>query len=169
MTPQLQQAIKLLQLSNQERFRHRIVFLEDYDMGVARHLVQGIDVWLNTPRRPYEASGTSGQKASLNGIPNLSILDGWWPEAYDGTNGWAIGTEQEYDNLDAQDWDDAQHLYHLLETEVAPAYYDRDASGVSARWVAIAKAAIMTCAPKFSTQRMLKEYVNRLYLPVAKS
>ena len=155
--------------SQEPGFAGRIIFLEEYDMCVARALVQGVDVWLNTPRRPYEASGTSGQKASLNGIPNLSILDGWWPEAYDGTNGWAIGTEQEYDNLDAQDWDDAQHLYHLLETEVAPAYYDRDASGVSARWVAIAKAAIMTCAPKFSTQRMLKEYVNRLYLPVAKS
>ena len=155
--------------SQEPGFAGRIIFLEEYDMCVARALVQGVDVWLNTPRRPYEASGTSGQKASLNGIPNLSILDGWWPEAYDGTNGWAIGTEQEYDNLDAQDWDDAQHLYQLLETEVAPAYYDRDASGVSARWVAIAKAAIMTCAPKFSTQRMLKEYVNRLYLPVAKS
>ncbi len=154
--------------SQEPGFAGRIIFLEEYDMCVARALVQGVDVWLNTPRRPYEASGTSGQKASLNGIPNLSILDGWWPEAYDGTNGWAIGTEQEYDNLDAQDWDDAQHLYHLLETEVVPAYYDRDASGVSARWVAIAKAAIMTCAPKFSTQRMLKEYVNRLYLPVAR-
>ncbi len=155
--------------SQEPGFAGRIIFLEEYDMCVARALVQGVDVWLNTPRRPYEASGTSGQKASLNGIPNLSILDGWWPEAYDGTNGWAIGTAQEYDNLDAQDWDDAQHLYQLLENEVAPAYYDRDASGVSARWVAIAKAAIMTCAPKFSTQRMLKEYVNRLYLPVAKS
>jgi starch phosphorylase len=155
--------------SQEPGFAGRIIFLEEYDMCVARALVQGVDVWLNTPRRPYEASGTSGQKASLNGIPNLSILDGWWPEAYDGTNGWAIGTEQEYDNLDAQDWDDAQHLYQLLENEVAPAYYDRDASGVSARWVAIAKAAIMTCAPKFSTKRMLKEYVNRLYLPVAKS
>ena len=155
--------------SQEPGFAGRIIFLEEYDMCVARALVQGVDVWLNTPRRPYEASGTSGQKASLNGIPNLSILDGWWPEAYDGTNGWAIGTEQEYDNLDAQDWDDAQHLYQLLENEVAPAYYDRDASGVSARWVSIAKAAIMTCAPKFSTQRMLKEYVNRLYLPVAKS
>ena len=155
--------------SQEPGFAGRIIFLEEYDMCVARALVQGVDVWLNTPRRPYEASGTSGQKASLNGIPNLSILDGWWPEAYDGTNGWAIGTEQEYDNLDAQDWDDAQHLYQILENEVAPAYYDRDDSGVSARWVAIAKAAIMTCAPKFSTQRMLKEYVNRLYLPVAKS
>ncbi|NBU64385.1 MAG: alpha-glucan family phosphorylase [Chloroflexia bacterium] len=155
--------------SQEQGFAGRIIFLEEYDMCVARALVQGVDVWLNTPRRPYEASGTSGQKASLNGIPNLSILDGWWPEAYDGTNGWAVGEEREYDNLDAQDWDDAQHLYRLLENDVVPAYYDRDASGVSARWVAIAKAAIMTCAPKFSTQRMLKEYVNRLYLPVAKS
>ncbi|MBM4412901.1 MAG: glycosyltransferase family 1 protein [Chloroflexi bacterium] len=155
--------------SQEPGFAGKIVFLEEYDMCVARALVQGVDVWLNTPRRPYEASGTSGQKASLNGIPNLSILDGWWPEAYDGTNGWAVGEEREYDNLDEQDWNDAQHLYHLLENEVAPAYYDRDANGVSARWVAIAKAAIMTCAPQFSTRRMLKEYVNRLYLPVARS
>ncbi|MCX6015860.1 MAG: alpha-glucan family phosphorylase [Chloroflexales bacterium] len=154
--------------SQEPGFAGRIIFLEEYDMCVARALVQGVDVWLNTPRRPYEASGTSGQKASLNGIPNLSILDGWWPEAYDGTNGWAIGSEQANDNLDAQDWDDAQHLYHLLETEVAPAYYDRDAHGVSAHWVAIAKAAVMTCAPKFSTQRMLKEYVNLLYLKRSK-
>ena len=153
--------------SQEPEFAGRIIFLEEYDMCVARALVQGVDVWLNTPRRPYEASGTSGQKASLNGIPNLSILDGWWPEAYDGSNGWAIGEEREYDNPDHQDWEDAQHLYHLLENEVAPAYYDRDASGVSARWVTLAKNAIATVAPQFSTQRMLKEYVNRLYLPVS--
>lgn len=154
--------------SQEPGFAGRIIFLEEYDMCVARALVQGVDVWLNTPRRPYEASGTSGQKASLNGIPNLSILDGWWPEAYDGSNGWAIGEEREYENTDHQDWEDAQHLYQLLENEVAPAYYDRDASGVSARWVTIAKNAIATVAPQFSTQRMLKEYVNRLYLPVSK-
>ena len=153
--------------SQEPEFAGRIIFLEEYDMCVARALVQGVDVWLNTPRRPYEASGTSGQKASLNGIPNLSILDGWWPEAYDGSNGWAIGEEREYDNTDHQDWEDAQHLYHLLENEVAPAYYDRDASGVSARWVTLAKNAIATVAPQFSTQRMLNEYVNRLYLPVS--
>lgn len=153
--------------SQEPGFAGRIIFLEEYDMCVARALVQGVDVWLNTPRRPYEASGTSGQKASLNGIPNLSILDGWWPEAYDGSNGWAIGEEREYDNTDHQDWEDAQHLYHLLENEVAPAYYDRDANGVSARWVTLAKNAIATVAPQFSTQRMLKEYVNRLYLPVS--
>ncbi|MFM7679312.1 MAG: alpha-glucan family phosphorylase [Roseiflexaceae bacterium] len=154
--------------SQEPGFAGRIIFLEEYDMCVARALVQGVDVWLNTPRRPYEASGTSGQKASLNGIPNLSILDGWWPEAHDGSNGWAIGEEREYENTDHQDWEDAQHLYQLLENEVAPAYYDRDAHGVSARWVTIAKNAIATVAPQFSTQRMLKEYVNRLYLPVSK-
>ena len=154
--------------SQEPGFAGRIVFLEEYDMCVARALVQGVDVWLNTPRRPYEASGTSGQKASLNGIPNLSILDGWWPEAHNGVNGWAIGDERHYDNLDEQDWNDAQHLYHLLENEVAPAYYDRNVDGVSARWVAISKAAIATCAPQFSTRRMLKEYVNRLYLKVSK-
>jgi glycogen phosphorylase len=129
--------------------------------------VQGVDVWLNTPRRPYEASGTSGQKASLNGIPNLSILDGWWPEAYDGTNGWAIGEEREYDNTDHQDWEDANHLYELLANDVAKSYYDVNAQGFSPRWVHVAKRAIATCAPQFSTKRMLKEYVNRLYLKVS--
>ena len=154
--------------SQEPGFAGRIIFLEEYDMCVARALVQGVDVWLNTPRRPYEASGTSGQKASLNGIPNLSILDGWWPEAYDGTNGWAIGQEREYDNLDHQDWDDANHLYELLANDVAKAYYDFNDQGFSPRWVNIAKRAIVTCAPQFSTKRMLKEYVNRLYLKVQK-
>jgi starch phosphorylase len=153
--------------SQEPGFAGRIIFLEEYDMCVARALVQGVDVWLNTPRRPYEASGTSGQKASLNGIPNLSILDGWWPEAYDGTNGWAIGEEREYDNTDHQDWEDANHLYELLANDVAKSYYDVNAQGFSPRWVHVAKRAIATCAPQFSTKRMLKEYVNRLYLKVS--
>ncbi|GAB4213375.1 MAG: alpha-glucan family phosphorylase [Roseiflexaceae bacterium] len=156
---------QVYQMSQQPGFAGKIVFIEEYDMCVARWLVHGVDVWLNTPRRPHEASGTSGQKASLNGIPNLSILDGWWPEAYNGKNGWAIGEEREYSNQDEQDWRDAQHLYALLENDVLPAYYDRDGKGVPHRWVNICKEAIATCAPVFSTRRMVKEYAERLYLP----
>jgi glycogen phosphorylase len=155
---------QVYQLSQQPGFLGRIIFLEEYDMNVARYLVQGADVWLNTPRRPHEASGTSGQKASLNGVVNVSILDGWWPEAYNGKNGWAIGDEREYQNLDEQDWNDAQHLYHLLENEVLPLYYTRGADGVPHEWMAYAKEAIITCAPVFSTRRMVKDYVNRLYM-----
>jgi starch phosphorylase len=158
---------QVYQLSQQPDFAGKILFLEEYDTHVARMLVQGVDMWLNTPRRPHEASGTSGQKASLNGAPNMSILDGWWPEAYNGRNGWAIGDEREYANQDEQDWNDALHLYSLLEQEVAPAYYERE-NGVPNKWVEISKEAIVTCAPVYSTRRMVKEYVQRLYLPNVK-
>ena len=124
-------------------------------------------MWLNTPRRPYEASGTSGQKASLNGAPNLSILDGWWPEAYNGHNGWAIGEEREYSNLDEQDWNDSQHLYRLLENDVLPPFYERGSDGVPHGWMTLTKEAIATVAPAFSTRRMVKEYATRLYMPAA--
>jgi starch phosphorylase len=147
-------------------FYGRIIFIEEYDMCVARHLVQGVDVWLNTPRRPHEASGTSGQKASLNGVVNVSILDGWWPEAYDGSNGWAIGEEREYRSEEEQDWHDADHLYRILEHEVVPRFFTRDDAGVPTSWLATSKAAIATCAPVFSTRRMVKEYATRLYLGV---
>jgi starch phosphorylase len=152
--------------SQEYGFAGRIVFIEEYDMCVARHLVHGADVWLNTPRRPHEASGTSGQKASLNGAVNCSILDGWWPEAYNGRNGWSIGDEREYHNQDEQDWNDAQQLYHILEHEIAGRYYDRP-DGVPHTWLAYVKEAIATVAPMFSTRRMVKEYVERLYLPAA--
>jgi len=146
----------------------RIVFLEEYDIAVGRALVQGVDVWLNTPRRPYEASGTSGMKASLNGAPNCSVLDGWWPEAYNGRNGWAVGEEREYANQEEQDWNDALSLYHLLEHEIAPRFYDnRDANGVPVEWVQICKEAIATVAPMFSTRRMLTDYMREMYMPVA--
>jgi starch phosphorylase len=160
---------QVYQMSQQPGFLGKIIFLEEYDMCVARNLVQGVDIWLNTPRRPYEASGTSGQKASLNGAPNVSILDGWWPEAYNGKNGWAIGEEREYSNLDEQDWNDSQHLYHLLENEVLPLYYDRGSDGVPHGWLAVSKEAIATVAPMFSTRRMVKEYATRLYMPAAES
>jgi starch phosphorylase len=155
---------QVYQMSQQPGFQGKIIFIEEYDMCVARYLVAGVDVWLNTPRRPHEASGTSGQKASLNGAVNVSILDGWWPEAYNGKNGWAIGEEREYFNYDEQDWKDSQHLYHILENEVLPAFYERGADGVPHGWMEYVKEAIVTCAPVFSTRRMVKEYVTRLYL-----
>jgi glycogen phosphorylase len=153
------------QLSQQPGLAGKVVFLEEYDMCIGRALTQGVDVWLNNPRRPYEASGTSGMKASLNGAPNLSILDGWWPEAYNGKNGWAIGEEREYSNTDEQDWNDAQSLYHLLEHEVAAKYYARDKAGVPHEWIGFCKEAIATVAPQFSMRRMVKEYVEQLYIP----
>jgi len=157
---------QVYQMSQQPGLAGRILFLEEYDMHVARQLVQGVDIWLNTPRRPHEASGTSGQKASLNGAPNLSILDGWWPEAYNGRNGWSIGEEREYANQDEQDWLDGQQLYHLLESEVVPLFYERE-GGIPRKWLAWSKAAIATVAPVFSTRRMVKEYATRLYMPAA--
>jgi starch phosphorylase len=157
---------QVYQLSQQPGFAGKILFLEEYDTCVARMLVQGVDMWLNTPRRPHEASGTSGQKASLNGAPNMSILDGWWPEAYNGRNGWSIGDEREYANQDEQDWNDAQQLYHLLEHEIVPLYYERD-SGIPRKWLTVSKEAMATVAPVYSTRRMVKEYVTRLYMPSA--
>ena len=155
------------QLSMQPGLAGRIVFIEEYDMCVGRALVQGVDVWLNNPRRPHEASGTSGQKASLNGAPNLSVLDGWWPEAYNERNGWSIGQEKHYDNLDHQDWEDAQDLYQTLENEVVPMYFERGDDGVPHRWLQFVKESIVTVAPQFSTRRMLADYVSQLYMPAA--
>jgi starch phosphorylase len=142
----------------------RIVFLEDYDMNLARYLVQGVDVWLNTPRRPLEASGTSGMKAALNGALNFSVLDGWWREAYNGTNGWAIGEDKEYESSDGQDALDAEDLYSTLENEIIPLYYDRDPKEMSSRWIARIKDSMKSNIPRFSTRRMVKQYVENLYL-----
>ncbi len=143
----------------------RIVFLEDYDMNLARYLVQGVDIWMNTPRRPNEASGTSGMKAALNGALNFSVLDGWWREAYNGDNGWAIGPDADLD-ANVQDESDAESLYYSLEKEIIPLYYaERDANDVPVKWVQRMKESIRTITPQFSTRRMLKEYVERLYLP----
>jgi starch phosphorylase len=143
----------------------RVVFLEDYEMTLARRLVQGVDVWLNTPRPPLEASGTSGQKAALNGVPNLSILDGWWVEGHVGTNGWAIAPRDAAADGEERDEADAQELYRLLESEVAPAFYDRDADGLPQRWLRLMRRAIRTTAARFSARRMVKEYIDRLYRP----
>jgi starch phosphorylase len=143
-----------------------LIFLEDYDMNVARHMVAGVDVWLNSPRRPMEASGTSGQKAALNGSPNLSILDGWWAEGYNGKNGWAIGNpDLEYTDEAVQNHDDATSIYEILENKVVPTFYKRDVSGLSVEWLRIVKESIRSNAPQFSMSRMIKDYTNTLYVP----
>ncbi|HJZ71976.1 MAG TPA: alpha-glucan family phosphorylase [Vicinamibacterales bacterium] len=146
-------------------FGGRVAFVDDYDLHVAHFLVQGCDVWLNNPRKPLEASGTSGMKAALNGVPHLSIGDGWWAEGFTGTNGWLIEGAAVPDNPDAQDAADANALYRLLEEQVVPAFYERDAAQVPRRWVAVVKEAIRTVAPRFSARRMVKEYTDRRYAP----
>jgi starch phosphorylase len=147
----------------------RLVFLEDYDMNLARYLVQGVDIWMNTPRRPMEASGTSGMKAAVNGGLNFSVLDGWWREAYNGENGWAIGEDKGLDDADVpeaeQDALDAASLYDVLENEVIPLYYERDSREIPHGWVQRMKSSMRTIIPRFSTRRMLKEYIERLYIP----
>jgi len=156
------------QIAKQEGFDGKVIMIEDYDMNVARHLVAGVDVWLNNPRRPLEASGTSGQKAALNGILNFSILDGWWVEGYNGINGWSIGEEREYKSYDEQDAADALSFYTTLEEEVVPLFYDRDADGVPHGWVKRMKNAMETLAPAFSMQRMVQDYSRDLYIPAVK-
>jgi starch phosphorylase len=154
-------------LSRDPRFTGRILFVEDYDMAVGRALTRGVDVWLNNPRRPLEASGTSGQKAAMNGVLNLSILDGWWPEGFNGDNGWAFGSERAYDDEDRGDAADAEALYSLLETEVVPLYYRRDNAGVPIEWMERSRAAIASITPRFNAQRMVKQYVSEYYHPAS--
>ncbi len=144
-----------------------VAFVEDYDMHMAKYLVWGVDVWLNTPRPPMEASGTSGQKAALNGVPHLSVLDGWWKEGYDGANGWAIPSSGHLGDSHSQDAHDAEHLYRLLEHDIVPLYYERDRDGIPRGWLQIVKDAIRTVAPRFCTRRMVKEYMDLLYAPAA--
>ncbi len=143
----------------------RLVFLEDYDMNLSRYLVQGVDVWMNNPRRPNEASGTSGMKAALNGVINFSVLDGWWREAYNGSNGWAIGDDPGLDS-EVEDETDATSLYDVLENQIIPLYYtERNADNIPMEWMVMLKKSMQTIIPQFSTRRMLKEYIERLYLP----
>jgi len=154
-------------LSHDPRFAGRILFLEDYDMAVGRALTRGVDVWLNNPRRPLEASGTSGQKAAMNGVLNLSVLDGWWVEGFDGHNGWAIGGSRQADDEEVADASDADALYALLEREVVPTYYQRDEDGVPVAWMRRAAAAIASVTPRFNAQRMVRDYVEKYYQPAA--
>ena len=158
---------EIFQLSRSPALRGRVFIMENYDMRVGRFLVQGVDAWLNNPRRPLEASGTSGMKAAQNGVPNISVLDGWWDEGYTGDNGWAIGGRESDPDEAAQDWADALDLYRLLEEDVVPRYYERGANGVPLRWLDVMRRAMATALWQFSTTRMLHEYVERLYLPAA--
>ena len=158
---------QVTQYARKAEFRRRIVFIEDYDVNVCRHLIQGVDVWLNNPRRPLEASGTSGQKAVLNGALNLSILDGWWAEAYDGGNGFAISKGTSHVNEQITDTRDGQSLYEVLEKQVVPLYYDRDIDGLPRQWIKRMVNSISSLAWRFSAQRMVGDYVRSCYLPAA--
>jgi len=158
---------RIANLRHDKRFAGRIAFVEDYDINVCRHLVQGVDVWLNTPRRPLEASGTSGQKAVLNGALNLSILDGWWAEAYDGSNGFAIGKGMEHVDTVRTDARDAEDLYQSLEEKVIPLYYDRDIDGLPQQWIKRMMNSISSLAWRFSADRMVADYVRTAYLQAA--
>ena len=150
-----------------ERFRHNVVFIEDYDINVARYLVQGVDIWLNTPRRPLEASGTSGMKAAANGGLNLSILDGWWCEGYQKDNGWAIGSGEDYDDPEYQDQVEGEALYEILEKDIIPLFYDRGRDGLPRGWLYRMKRNLMTNCPSFNTNRMLRDYSEKFYFPAS--
>ncbi len=159
---------QIINLVRDERFRGRIVFIEDYEINVARYLVQGVDIWLNTPIRPKEASGTSGMKVVPNGGLNVSVLDGWWPEAYNGKNGWAIGKGEEYDDLNYQDEVESHSLYNMLEKEIIPMFYNRGADWLPREWIALIKESMKTILPQFNTNRMVRDYTEKFYLEAHK-
>jgi starch phosphorylase len=158
---------EILHVARRPEFRRRIVFLEDYEMNLARYLVQGVDVWLNNPRRPLEASGTSGMKVACNGGLNLSVLDGWWVEGYVGDNGWAIGAGEEYTDLTYQDDVESRSIYDLLEQEIVPLFYTRSSDGIPRGWLRAMKRSIATLSPVYNTGRMVAEYVKLCYYPSA--
>ena len=162
-----QELIKYInEVSQMPQFKGKIFLLENYNIGIARYLISGVDVWLNNPRRPMEASGTSGEKASANGVVNFSILDGWWAEGYNGSNGWAIGTNATYDSYEEQDKADSNSMYHTLENKIIPAYYNQDKNGVSKEWLTLMKNSIKSTAGEYSTSRMVVDYTNKLYMPL---
>jgi starch phosphorylase len=142
---------------------NRAVFIQDYDQEIARQLVQSVDVWLNVPRRPLEASGTSGEKVAMNGGLNLSVLDGWWLEGYDGTNGFAVGDTSAEGETAQVDLSDAESLYRVLEQEVIPTYYERDENDLPRKWIAMMKRSIVTLVPEFNSDRMVEEYARKIY------
>lgn len=160
---------QIYNISQQSEFRKRIVLLENYNIDIARCLVSGVDVWLNTPRRPYEASGTSGQKVAINGGLNFSILDGWWAEAAQDNNGWVIGDDREYDDEARQDMYDSESLYSLLEEEIIPLYYQKEEKGYSSGWVERSKESLRTIAPVYNTDRMVREYTRKCYIKASDS
>ena len=157
---------RIHEISMMPQFKGKIFLLEGYDMNVARHLISGVDVWLNNPRRPMEASGTSGEKASVNGVVNFSILDGWWAEGYNQKNGWAIGTNAEYMSYEEQDIADSESIYNTLENKIIPAYYNKQQDGISKEWLTLMKNSIISTGGNYSTARMLVDYTEQLYIPL---
>jgi starch phosphorylase len=155
---------QIIHLSKQGELAGNVVFVENYDVHIARQMVSGCDVWLNNPRRPLEASGTSGMKAGCNGCLNFSILDGWWREGYDGTNGFAIGGDSNPDNVEEQDRVDSANLYQTLNGQVIPMFFDRDEQGIPRQWIQRIRRAMVTLVPQFTTDRMVKEYTRKYYL-----
>jgi starch phosphorylase len=155
---------QIIHLSKQGELAGNVVFVENYDVHIARQMVSGCDVWLNNPRRPLEASGTSGMKAGCNGCLNFSILDGWWREGYDGTNGFAIGGDSNPDNVEEQDRVDSANLYRTLTGQVIPMFFDRDEQGIPRQWIQRIRRAMVTLVPQFTTDRMVKEYTRKYYL-----
>lgn len=160
---------KVYTLAADRDFQGRIAFVEDYDMNLASYLVQGVDLWLNNPRRLQEACGTSGMKAAINGVPHLSVRDGWWHEGYNRANGWAIGDHPGIPDPKEEDKSDAESLYRLLEEGIVPLYYDRDRNGVPRGWIRVVKNSIRSVLPSFCARRMLKEYIERMYIPAAQA
>jgi glycogen phosphorylase len=158
---------RVANLMRDSKFADNFVFVEDYDINVGRHFVQGVDVWLNNPRRPLEASGTSGQKVVLNGGLNLSVLDGWWAEAYDGLNGFSIGLGRTHSNVDIHDERDGADLYRVLREEVIPLYYQRDVDGLPRGWIKRMKRTIRTLGWRFNADRMVMDYALKCYVPAA--
>ena len=166
--PQDQEAKLVLQQvanwTSETGVTNRAVFLQNYDHEIARQLVQSVDVWLNVPRRPLEASGTSGEKVAMNGGLNLSILDGWWLEGYDGTNGFGVGNESAASEVADIDKSDVDSLYRVIENQVVPLYYERDNEGLPRKWIAMMKNSIASLVPQFNSDRMVEEYARRIYL-----
>jgi starch phosphorylase len=156
---------KVIHLSKFSDLRGRLIFIENYDVHIARQMVSGCDVWLNNPRRPLEASGTSGQKAGCHGCLNLSVLDGWWREGYDGTNGFAIGDDSNPQSIEEQDRRDSANLFKALTEEVIPMFYNRDANGLPRQWIQRVRRALVTLVPQYNTWRMVQEYTKKYYLP----
>ena len=157
---------RIHEISMMPQFKGKIFLLENYNIAMSRYLVSGVDVWLNNPRRPMEASGTSGQKASVNGVINFSVLDGWWAEGYNQENGWTIGTNAEFTSYEEQDIADSQSMYRTLEEKIIPTYYEKDENEISEKWMRIMKNSIISTGGKYSTSRMLVDYTNNLYMPL---
>ena len=158
---------RIIEISRMPQFLGKIIFLENYDMRLAKRLVSGVDIWLNTPTRPLEASGTSGEKAQMNGVLNFSVLDGWWLEGYVKGAGWALTEKRTYQNQDFQDQLDAATIYSMLENEIIPLYFDKNEKGYSSRWVQFIKNSIAQITPRYTTKRMIDDYIDKFYIKLA--